>query len=235
VIAQLAAEAWAFRARVEREAAARFSRLAEEIVAFDPESPVPAMLRRAADDERRHEALCAELAGGGLPSDASDGRIAPPSLGPREAALYEMVAACCITETESVATVASLLAEDAVPRVREVLHEIARDEVAHARMGWAHLAREVAAIEVGFLSRWIPSMLAGAAGDQLFADGAPELESAELLRHGVLPLSRKREIFAQTLREVILPGLEQFGISTAPARDWHAARMGDPATASHPT
>jgi rubrerythrin len=228
VIARLAAEAWAFRARVEHEAAARFSRLAEEIAAFDSESPVPALLRRAADDERRHEALCAELAGGGLRLDASDGRIAPRSLGPRQAALYEMVAACCITETESVATVASLLAEDAEPRVRDVLHEIARDEVTHARMGWAHLAREAAAVEVGFLSRWIPSMLAGAAGDQLFADGAPVLESAELLRHGVLPLSRKREIFTQTLREVIFPGLEQFGISTAPARDWQAAQTADP-------
>jgi rubrerythrin len=224
VIAQLAADAWAFRARVEREAAARFSRLAGEIAAFDPESPVPAMLRRAADDERRHQALCAELAGGPVPPDAGDGRIAPRSLSPREAALYEMVAACCITETESVATVASLLAEDAAPRVREVLHEIARDEVTHAQMGWAHLAREAAAIEVGFLSRWIPSMLAGAAGDQLFARGSPELESAELLLHGVLPLSRKREIFTQTLLEVVFPGLEQFGISTTPARDWQDLR-----------
>ncbi len=208
----------------------RFSRLAEEISAFDSASPVPAMLRRAADDERRHELLCAELAGGPPPGDAGDGRIAPRSLGPREAALYEMVAACCITETESVATVASLLAEDAEPRVREVLHEIARDEVTHAQMGWAHLAREAAAIEVAFLARWIPSMLAGAAGDQLFAAGSPELESAELLRHGVLPLSRKREIFTQTLSEVVFPGLEQFGISTAPARDWLAAQMTSPVT-----
>jgi rubrerythrin len=234
VIREVAAEAWAFRARVEREATLRFSRLAEEIAAFDPESPVPALMRRAAEDERRHALLCAELAGerrspapaeqvnGVHPADG--GRIAPRSLGPREAALYETVAACCITETESVATVASLLAEDAEPRVREALHEIARDEVAHSRMGWAHLAREAGALDVAFLSRWIPSMLAGAAGEQLFAPGAPELESPELLRHGVLPASRKREIFRQTLLEVVFPGLDQFGISTAPAREWLAAR-----------
>jgi len=38
---RLVAEAWAFRTRVEREAAARFIRLATEISRFDPHSPCP--------------------------------------------------------------------------------------------------------------------------------------------------------------------------------------------------
>ena len=50
----LVAEAWRFRTRVEREAAHRFGRLAQAIEAFDPGSPVPALLRRAAGDELRH-------------------------------------------------------------------------------------------------------------------------------------------------------------------------------------
>ncbi|MCA1827429.1 MAG: ferritin-like domain-containing protein [Myxococcales bacterium] len=216
-------EAWAFRARVEREAAFRFARLAEEISAFDPDSPVPAMMRKAAEDERRHLALCEELAGGPVEGIAGSDRIAPRSLGPREAALYETVAACCITETESVATVTSLLSEDALPRVREVLHEIARDEVSHSRMGWAHLAREAGELEVGFLSRWLPSMLAGAAGSA-FEPFEAEMDSPELLRHGVLPISRKRSTFVHTLREVVFPGLEQFGISTDAARAWLSER-----------
>jgi hypothetical protein len=66
-------------------------------------------------------------------------------------------------------------------------------------------------------------MLSGAVDDRLFT--APdEPESSELLRHGVLPASRKREIFLGTLHEVVLPGLEQFGIDTAPARAWIAIR-----------
>src|SRR5207253_1653329 len=143
------------------------------------------------------------------------------SLEARSAALYETVAACCITETESVATVASLLAEDAEPRVREVLHEIARDEVGHSRMGWAHLAREAAAIDVTFLARWIPPMVSGTVGPELFG---PAPDQPDLLRYGVLPLSRKREIFSQTLREVVFPGFEQFGIDTSAARSWLEAR-----------
>src|SRR2546428_503386 len=102
-----AADAWAFRTRVEHEAAARFSRLATEISRFDPLSPVPALMRRAAEDEHR----------------------------------------------------------DATP------------------------------------------------------------EDRDLLRHGVLPPSQKRTIFARTLEEVVVPGLEQFGIDGSPARAWLCARI----------
>ncbi len=80
-------------------------------------------------------------------------------------------------------------------------------------MGWAHLAREAAASDVSFLARWIPSMLAGSIGPD-----SPD--GPDLLRYGVLPPARKREIFAQTLLEVVFPGFEQFGIDTAPAREW---------------
>src|SRR6267142_2711488 len=226
-VRRAAGEAWAFRARVEREAASRFARLAAAIPDFDPGSPVPGLLRRAAGDEDRHAALCAGLsaaygcpAGGG----ATDVRIAPGSLGPRDAVLYEMVAACCITETESVATLATLLGERAEPRVRTVLREIARDEVVHGRMGWAHLAREAAVRDVSFLSAWVPSMLAGTVEAELFSSGQPGAD--ELRRHGVLPGPRKKEIFVRTLAEVVLPGLEKLGVSAAPARAWIAQRIG---------
>ncbi len=222
-VRRLAGAAWAFRARVEREASSRFARLADAIPVFDPASPVPDLLRRAAGDEDRHALLCAELAaayGSPAPASTMDVRIAPRSLGPRDAVLYEVVAACCITETESVATLATLLAEQVEPRVRTVLHEIARDEVVHGRIGWAHLSREAAARDVSFLSPWVPSMLAGTVEDGLFSTAAPAPEDEELLRHGVLPRPRKKEIFLRTLEEVVFPGLEKLGVSASPARAW---------------
>jgi len=222
---RIAGEAWAFRARVEEEATLRFNRLAGAIAAFDPDSPVPALMRRAAEDERRHAALCAGLAAfyGHPVESGRDAPIAPAHLSPRAAILYEVVAACCITETESVTTLTTLLAEALDPRVRSVLHEIARDEVTHGRMGWAHMAREAASSDVLFLSPFIPAMLAGAAGDGLFAPVDPELESEDLPRDGVLPHSKKRAIFTGTLEGVVLPGLEKFGIDAGPARAWLAA------------
>jgi len=191
---RIVAEAWAFRTGVEREAADRFARLATAISRFDAPSPLPALMRRAAEDEQRHAALCLE----------------------------EVAAACCITETESVATLTTLLAEEVEPGVEKVLRTIARDEVAHGRMGWAHLAREAARYDVSFLSSWIPAMLSGTVEETLFLE-APQ--DRDLLRHGVLPPSRKKAIFARTLEEVVLPGLETFGIDAGPARAWLSARI----------
>jgi hypothetical protein len=225
-VRRLAGAAWAFRARVEREASSRFLRLAAAIPEFDPGSPVVGLLRRAAADEERHAALCADLAAaygapaGGTPVDAC---VAPRGFGARDAVLYEMVAACCITETESVATLATLLTAAAEPRVRTVVHEIARDEVVHGRMGWAHLAREAAARDVSFLSAWVPAMLEGSVEPGIFSAGASEPD--ELLRHGVLPSRRKREVFVGTLEEVVFPGLDKLGVAAAPARAWLTERL----------
>jgi hypothetical protein len=233
---RLIGEAWAFRALVEHDAARRFTRLAETISAFDRESPVVPLMHRAADDEVRHAALCEQLSlayGHPVePPSTAPAEIAPAQLGPRQAVLYEVVAACCITETESVATVATLLAEPADTRVRQVLHEIARDEVVHGRMGWTHLAREAALTDVSFLAPWIPIMLAGTVDDGLFADAGGEEPPEELMRHGVLPHARKREIFVGTLRDVVFPGLEKFGIDATPARAWLDARTGASTPAS---
>ena len=227
-VRRLAGAAWAFRARVEREASSRFVRLAGAIPAFDPASPVIGLLRRAAADEDRHAVLCAELAAaydGPSGGTAVDACIAPRSFAARDAVLYEMVAACCITETESVATLATLLAGTAEPRVRTVVHEIAKDEVMHGRMGWAHLAREAAVRDVSFLSDWVPSMLEGSVEAGIFSPGEPGPEPDELLHHGVLPPSRKREIFVGTLQEVVFPGLDKLGVAAAPARAWLTERL----------
>ena len=220
-------EAWAFRTRVEREAALRFARLARVIGALDAGSPVVEMMERAAREEERHVDLCAGLAeayGRPATDPARDAPLAPSRLGPREAVLYEVVAACCITETESVATVTTLLAAGAEPRVREVLREIARDEVTHSRMGWAHLARE-APQGVGFLGEWIPVMLTGTVPSDFFAAAGRDPDTEELLRHGLLSQAQKQGVFVETLRTVVFPGLEQFGVDVGPARAWLAAGL----------
>jgi hypothetical protein len=226
---RIAGEAWAFRARVEWEAAKRFQRLAAAIAEFDGSSPLPASLASAAEDEERHAALCARLSAAyGRPASApapEPASIAPRDLAPRDAVLYEMVAACCITETESVATLATLLSGDVAAEVRSVLHEIARDEVGHSRLGWAHLAREAAVRDVRFLSERIPSMLQGTVDDGLFAPARAGEEPAGLVACGVLPRLRKREIFVSTLQEVVFAGLEALGLDGGPARAWLAARI----------
>jgi rubrerythrin len=227
-----AADAWAFRAKVEQEAAVRFDRLAAVIAEFDPGSPVPGLMRRAADDERRHTQLCAELARS-LGASLSLGEAAVPDIAPRhldrrQTALYEVVAAACITETESMSTLATLLEAGAEPPVQEVLNAIARDEVVHSRMGWAHLSREAERGDVTFLSDLIPVMLGGTVDEDLFGQPPADEDPQGLLRLGVLPHARKREVFVGTLTNVVFPGLDRFGVDTRPARAWLAERTAAP-------
>jgi hypothetical protein len=63
-------------------------------------------------------------------------------------------------------------------------------------------------------------MLEGSVAPELFEAASPELESPDLLAHGVLPHSMKRSVFTLTLLEVVFPGLESLGVHTGPARQW---------------
>jgi hypothetical protein len=223
----LAGAAWSFRLGVEREAAARFERLAGRLEAAGYPPALVALAHRAAADERRHAALCAEearLRGAPLPAPlpGPPSEVAPAELGLGEAALYEVVAASCVTETESCAVLTSLLALVRDRRLRAVLRELARDEVRHARLGWACLAHAAGRGESGFLSPLVPFMLAGAAPSDLFADVEPAREDPGLLEHGVLPHAMKREVFVRTLEEVVFPGLAGLGVDPAPSRAWLA-------------
>ncbi len=221
----LAAQAWATRAVVEHEASLRFDRLALALAQLDSESPVVAMLREAASDERRHVGLCAALAttfGATLPTElpTSAPSVAPKAFGPARAMTYELCAACCVTETESMATLTELLAHGA-SEVERTVREIARDEVRHAQLGWAHLAREAQRGSVAFLSPTLPSMLAGTVEvNVLFGPLEREPDSASLIALGVLPKALKREVFVRTLDEVVFPGLAGLGVDVSPAQAW---------------
>jgi rubrerythrin len=220
----LAAKAWAFRRDVELDAEARFRRMAERLVQVDALPEVVELAKRASDDERRHAKLCADLAqdyGAELtPSIAPPSEIAPPRLAIRERVLYEVVAACCVTETESTGVLTTLLSSLRSGKIERVLRELLRDEVGHSRLGWAHLAHESGRGPVQYLGPLIPYMLEGSIPPGLFSTEDDEQESSELLQHGVLPLSLKRSVFSQTLEQVVFPGLERLGVDSAPARLW---------------
>lgn len=228
---RLAASAWRFRWSVELEAEARFRRIARRLEELGAAAELVERSRCASSDERRHAALCAELAATyGAPVPAA-GRVEPPEIAPadrplRERALYEVVAACCISETESLAVLTTLLEAVRTPSLRSVLHRLASDEVGHARLGWAHLAGEHSAGATAFLGPLLPAMLEGSVDADLFRPLEAEREAEPLLLHGVLPHRLKGEIFARTLEQVVFPGLEACGVDTEPARGWLAERAG---------
>ena len=221
----VAARAWSYRAQVELDAAARFRRLAADLERANALPIVVKLAREAADDEARHAELCAALAvhlGGAAPRLLS--RDAAPfqavGLSPREAVLTETVIASCITETVAATALGELREQAADPLVRATVQQILRDEIGHARLGWAHLAAESERGPVGFLSELLPKLIALTIGEELFSSGDAPGETPELGGLGALPRARRRELFEDTLSEVIFPGLEQHGVDAEPARRW---------------
>jgi hypothetical protein len=214
---------------VERDAEARFARIAARMARVGAPEPLVALARQASADERRHGVLCARLAkryGADVPRrppSPEPPEIAPRRLGAREALLYEVVAACCVAETESVSVLTTLLAVPARAAVRSVLRTLARDEIAHARLGWAWLAHERGTAGIALLAPLVPAMLEGNGAD-LFVPTAGAAAGAALLAHGVLPRAVHRELFVRTLEQVVFPGLESFGVDARPARAWLTAR-----------
>ncbi len=224
-IRRIAAEAWAFRWQVEREAEVRFARLGRQLSEIGAPELLVALAHRSSADERRHAVLCFDLAReygyeGNQAGEVLVGEIAPKGLSTRQKVLYELVATCCITETESMSVLTTLLRAARARRMKQVLQEIARDEVSHSKLGWAHLAHEQAEGDVRFLGPLIPDMLEGTVSESFFQGAAEELENPELLQHGVLPHSTKQSIFIQTLKGIVFPGLDSLGVDSAPGRKW---------------
>src|SRR5688572_976021 len=110
---KVAGEAWAFRTLVEREASVRFARLATGLAEHGFARPIVDLAAKAAADEERHAALCLDLAVGLGVTVTAGGwearRLARTELSPREALLYEVTAQCCVAETESMATLSTLM------------------------------------------------------------------------------------------------------------------------------
>jgi hypothetical protein len=219
---------WAFRANAEREAELRFTRLLGELTEAEAPPEAVQLAVRAILDEQRHVVLCDSLAsayrspGAAAPKfPAPDpSPLGPKDLEPRDRLLYEVVAFCCVTETLNSSLMKVSRDRASVPEAREALRTILRDEVGHARIGWAHLAHEVARRRGGFLGEMLPRMLAGAVKDELFSPGPAHPDEAMLETHGELSERLRLELFESALRDVIAPGLEGFGVDTRPLWSW---------------
>jgi len=235
---RVAGASWSFRYGVEREAELRFASFAERLAGDGASPALVDLARRASGEERRHAELCAAMAGrygAALPEPVRQlPEIAPRRLSPRDRLIYEIVAACCVTETESMGVLTTLIGAAGDEELLCVLRERASDEVRHARLGWAHLATAHARGATAFLGPLVPHMLQGSLADDLFAQAPRELEDPALLEHGVLPRAMKREVFTRTLEEVVFPGLEEFGVDAGPGRSWLEARRADLAASARP-
>ena len=216
---------WRFRQRGELIAADRFARLATELSQVGARPDVIAMTREAADDELRHADLCGALVDAYLqrplaPMPLPTGPLGSPALSQRDRVLYEMVAFCCVTETLNSALLVETLQVCTEPTIHDTVRAILKDEVRHARVGWIHLTSERGDGRGTFLAEMMPAILTEAGAEEIGV-GEPVVPP-ELAAYGELGAQTRREIFAQALTEVIIPGLEAVGLESAPTRQFLA-------------
>ena len=220
-----AARVWLFRARAEAIAAARFHQLSRDLAAHGAPDTIIDMARTAAEEETRHIALCMGLAEhlGAPPAPLPEVPHLPsPPPGNRSdiTLLIQLVATGCINETVSAAVLNHMLRASPPGRVHDTIREILQDEVGHSRIGWAYLAHEAAKRDVRPLGSLLPRMLGDAITAELFAgplDQDPDADAADL---GTVPRAARMALFATAVTDLIIPGLAQHGIDTAPAMDW---------------
>lgn len=226
----LAGRVWKVRSIFELEAAERFKTFVSQLSTAGASEAVVTLAREAASDELRHANLCEELATHfGEPASPRPAvairRVAPAGLATSEMILYEVVAMACVTETLSTALLGSLVecARDSL--AKQTMQSILRDEVSHSRIGWAFLAEQHARGASDCISSHLGPMLEATLGDEFFASSAsPDPNEEALTGLGVLDRTERRRIVRETLDVVIFPGLERFGIDTAPGRKWFRER-----------
>jgi len=220
---------WSLRAHVELDAAARFRRLAALLRDTGARGVVIDMARAAADDELRHHVRCRALAQrfGASVATSIEPTAAPlrtSALTPAEQVLYETVAMSCVTETLSAALLLEMRTAATDDEVRDTIDEILRDEVEHARLGWAHVAAEVSRRDLAYLGPRLPAMLAHTVAEEIFLE-RDDVDAEPLAGLGALPRSRRCARFVQCMRDVVFPGLALYGVDTTAAEAWIAARV----------
>jgi hypothetical protein len=215
------AELWAFRALAEASAGRRLLRVAGRLERIDADPALIALARRAAGDELRHQRLCEETA-------RLFGEVEVPPLVPtevtgpaddrRDRAIYEVVAACCVSETLNVRVMAASLVGTRHEGLRRVQKEILRDEVDHSALGWRFVEQEARRQELAFLGPMIPGMLGLRSRSRLFrpAEALPDEERLRAL--GWLPRAALLALYQETLETQIFPRLERLDIPCDEAR-----------------
>jgi hypothetical protein len=202
---------WAHRAASEARAAALFEQLLVDLRRADAEPMVLDLAQRAVADERRHAAMCLDVAAhydaalavreGAAPAGPDAHADGEPEL---HAALHT-AAFCCIQESIACAWLDACLREATEPVAREALHAMLSDETHHARLGWAHLASSrvspstrtrVASALPGLLRACIASWLDPEVAR--LAVNAPE--------HGVPSPEATLRVVQSAVREVVQPG-----------------------------
>jgi len=221
---QEAARIWAMRAGLELSVSAAYAVILRELFQTGAERPVLELCSAACAEEVRHAVLCLEVA------EALDGKqrhwptaaslhvpsydgVAP---GPMLSALH-LVAMSCLNESIACVRLAEALKLTRVDVVKDALHQILRDEVQHARAGWAHLAGQHVTVEMkAAIGRFVPHLISASLRGLIEENDS--IPSEHFAAFGLPHLDLAREHAQKAVFDVVLPGFVRLGIPFDHAR-----------------
>jgi hypothetical protein len=221
------AHVWLYRAATERRVADSFEVIEASLRRRGAPEPLVALAARAVDDEYRHTELSRVVA-----SRFAGRELAAPARLPLELPRHEgasdalrdtlfVVGQCVLNETTASAFLESCLDHARGALARAALRELLSDEVEHGRLGWSYLAW-LDASERAAVGPWLLPM--AYLNLKLWRDETPEdpAHVAALTEHGAPPAATIHEALVGALHALIVPGLKQLRMRTAPLEAWLA-------------
>jgi hypothetical protein len=222
---ELLASIWAERATSELGAGSGCAQVVVGLYAIGAVPEVLALATNSAREEVEHAQACHRLAelyaGRPVPMPTPKKVGMPPHVGATDAlrATLHAMGLSCFNETIAAEFVAACLDACEAETVREATAIHLRDEIGHARMGWAHL-------NSGILDRndrkaiaaWMPRLTR--ANGRMWLRRLTLLPQDGVSGHGYPPRAVLEDGVRRALREIVVPGLAHVGIdATGAARE----------------
>lgn len=223
-------ERWAGQLVAEHRSTFVFAALAGQMAEAGASVDIVAVMLRMAQDELRHTHTCAEVvrALGGTPVLPALERVPLLALhageSARQRALRNVLLTTCISEMHAVAMFVASLDGIEDPYVRDRTREVLADEVLHGELGFVYLEaalpwldeneheRAALARYLRYAFAWAERELAPAAATLAIANEP----SADAVRLGVVPFEVRRDLYARTMHDAVVPAFERLGV---PAED----------------
>jgi hypothetical protein len=127
-------------------------------------------------------------------------------------ATLHILSICCLMETTGSCLLEHTLSCTTAPLARAAVREILADEVDHARIGWAVLARSGPKLRREVKER-LPTLVKGHL--DMWLQGEAFQPSPALLAQGLPSSQSVHAVVIGALKEVILPGFAAHGVGAA--------------------
>ncbi|MEP7053081.1 MAG: hypothetical protein ABJB12_22135 [Pseudomonadota bacterium] len=211
---------WQRRAGSEQRIGLAFKQMVPMLRAARATPVVLALLELSSADELRHAEVCVAVAAryaGTRVELAQRDQVPLPQFRANderlEAALL-IAGTCCVNETLATVWLAQSLGASRAPLATFANRAHLRDEIDHARLGWAHLASDALDADLrAALADCVPRLLA--ANLPLWLEPDPAIPLAGIAGHGQPPHAEVERAMHRAVAEILLPGFEHVGVNIA--------------------